>query len=125
MNRCYVLFGLLSASCLALGCEPDLERVNITQATTPPLAVVVTGTRIEVPEGIAVAVDVVGINDEGDEEPDIDVPLIYSAALGVISTAVQGRFIFYGSEIGSGTVPFTALGTNGQVDVPFTVTAQP
>jgi hypothetical protein len=124
MSRNHALLVLVSLSTLALGCEPSLESVTITPYTNPPLPVVVTGTRIEIPDGIAVAVDVVGTNDEGDAETDIDTPSASTSAFGVVNTAVKGRFIFYGNEPASGQVKFTALGTEGEVNVPFTVTAQ-
>jgi len=124
MSSNYALLVLLSLSSLALGCEPNLESVTITPYTNPPLPVVVTGTRIEIPDGIAVAVDVVGTNDEGDTETDVDIPSASSSAFGVVSTAVKGRFVFYGNEPSTGQVRFTTKGTKGEVNVPFTVTAQ-
>jgi hypothetical protein len=124
MRHNNALLVLVSLSTLALGCEPNLESVTITQVTSPPLAVVVTGTRIEIPEGIAVAVDVVGTNDEGDTETDIEIPSPTSSALEAYSTDTGSRFVLCGNEPSTGQVTFRAMGTKGEVNVPFTVTAQ-
>ena len=115
---------LLVPATAALGCQPNLERVNITPVTTPPLAVVLTGTNIQIPDGIAVAADVEGVDEDGDTHTDLSASAAYSS-FGVLETDQEGRFVFYGGTPSTGVITFTALGTKGDVRVPFTVTAQP
>ena len=98
--------------------------MQITQVTDPPLAVTVGAQGITVPDGIAVAVDVVGINDEGDEEDNLSISPA-SGPLGWIETETTDRFVVYGIAPGTGTLTFTAMNTDGSVEVPVTVTAQP
>ena len=94
--------GLAPGSAVAAGAGSgsSVERkhrfcpdVTITQVTNPPLPVIVTGTRIEIPDGIAVAVDVVGTDEDGDTHTDIDVTGAYSSTLGVADTDTSGRFV--------------------------------
>ena len=54
MNRLLPLFALLAAS----ACQPRYDGIELTLSSTPPVPVRVSGEEIEIPLGIAVAVDV-------------------------------------------------------------------
>jgi hypothetical protein len=46
--------------------HPNLERIEVTQVTTPP----VDATAITLAEGTAMAIDVIGSDDEGESNVD-------------------------------------------------------
>ena len=115
---------LTAVGALLAGCTPDLTSVQLTQITTPPLEVTVSPAGISLPDGIAVAVDVMGINDEGDEEDNLSVSAA-SGSVGSVETETTDRFVLYGISPGTDTLTFTATSVDGSVDVPVTVTAQP
>lgn len=54
MNRLLPLFALLAAA----ACQPHYDGIELTLTSTPPVPVRVSGEEIELPFGIAVAVDV-------------------------------------------------------------------
>lgn len=118
------LLPLLFGGLLLAGCKPELTSVQFTQITNPPLEVTISPEGISVPEGIAVAVDMVGINDEGDEEDNLAISPEYGP-LSWDKTDTTDRFVFYGTSPGTGTLTFTATNVDGSVAVPVTVTEQP
>lgn len=115
---------LIALGILLAGCSPELTSVQFTQLTNPPLEVTLSAEGITVPDGIAVAADLVGISEEGDEEDNLSISPA-SGPLGWVETGTTDRFVFYGTSPGTGTLTFTATGTDGSVEIPVTVTAQP
>ena len=108
----------------ALGCNPTLDSVTIAEVTTPPMTVTVSGTGIQIPEGIAVAVDIVGKNSDGDDVHDMSL-MLEGDSLGADSVDNQDRYILHGDTVGTGQLQFTAVSNEGTVSVPYTVVAQP
>ncbi len=114
----------LAGGLLLAGCSPEFASVEITPITDPPLDVVLSSAKVELPVGIAVAVNVTGLDDEGDPVDQISCTPPGSLTAGVIETAQPDQFIFYGMSHGSGSLTFTAVSIDGTVVVPVSIVPQ-
>ncbi len=112
------------AMLLSAGCFPDLERVEFEQLNTPPLSVTVSPSKLEIPEGIGVAVQASAYDVDGDEADGT--MTIDGSGVHVIvrEGSEKNQFFLLGRSPGSSTLMVTVTGTEGHVDVPYEITAQ-
>lgn len=117
-------FGLVMAS-LLVACTPPLEKVSLTLKTDPPVEVEVTNEKITIPEGIAIAVDVVGIDADGEDVEDL---LVTTETVGTGEIApVDNEGVTYvvsGDKVGSYDMVVRPTYGDGEVRVKVDVVAQ-
>jgi hypothetical protein len=120
---------ILSAALAILGgagCSDALDNVSFRLDTTPPLGVVMTGERIEIPVGIAVGAT--ALPEGGGEELSITLGMRSSDPTVFGVEGVMGnQFIFYGTFPGSTTLRIVEVNggsAGGQVDIPVKVIEQ-
>lgn len=118
---------VLAASLLAFalsGCEPRpiLASIEVKQLTTPPLGVEISATRITLPEGIAVAMTIVGRDTKG-ELMDLKTPFEQSVVFQ--EAREDGVFILYGQPVGTFTVTMSPVDGDGSAEIEVEVVPQP
>jgi len=118
------LLVLLAGGLLLAGCTPDFARVELTPITSPPLDVTVSAAQVEIPVGIAVAVNVLGYDEDDDPVGNIRITPPASITAGVIETAEPEMFILYGQSHGTGSLSFTSIEVSGTVNVPVSIVPQ-
>ncbi len=121
MKRRALLFALA-----AIGCDhPDLTTVEFTPVTTPPVDVLLSQERIELPAGIAVAVDVKVFDDAGEEVASAKSELVDDVgAVQFLPTKIEDRSILAGDREGEATLSFQADFHDGTLSVPVVVIPQ-
>lgn len=126
MRRCLTLALVLGATA---GCEPDLDRVELTAVTSPPLEHTVSGDGVVLTQGTAIAVQVQAFDEDG-ERTTAEVSLLPEGtglrSLILDHDANRGtRYVLIADEPGVGQlVVFELAGSRGQVTLPFLVDAQ-
>jgi len=125
MNAKTAVLLLGSLGLAALGCQPSLDSWTITPVTTPPLAATVSGTNIVIPEGVALAVEIVVTNSDDHEVTDaLIAPLNDVLGLEAIKDS-DNQYVIHGDAVGTGLMGCTSPSNDGTLNVPVTVTAQP
>ena len=126
MNRALLFLSAAAALLGGAGCSDALDNVSFRMDTTPPLGVVMTGERIEIPVGIAVGAT--ALPEGGGEALSVTLGMRSADATVFGVEGVTGnQFIFYGTFPGSTTLRIAEVngGTSGgQVDIPVKVIEQ-
>lgn len=127
MNIVTRFLTVLIAAAALPACSPEYDHVELELYSSPPIPVWVSGTDIEIPAGLAVAVEVEPIARSRIEYvPDDEVELESEdrAILRVDATENSRRFVFVGVEPGETCVVVTVLGDREDC-IPARVTATP
>jgi hypothetical protein len=114
------------------GCEQDLEFVEITALTTPPLEATISGEEVVLVQGNAVAVQVRAFAGR-DTAEKAEISLSPTPGMTVFEQGYPGiygeddvtGFILAGEDVTVGELRFSCDGTKGEVSVPFSVIAGP
>jgi hypothetical protein len=130
-----LLFVSLGAGALlglaAAGCTPSFDHLDFSPQTVPPLAISISPTEVQIPEGIAVAVAPVAMA-QG-EALTSSVVIITSTDTGVLGISPENgapqnnapqTFVMFGVRPGSVGITVVVDGEEKEV-IPATVTAQP
>lgn len=125
------------AGLAAAACTPSYEYLDFSPQTTPPLAASFTQSQVTIPEGIAVGVAPVAMNEgEAITSDTVSISSTDTSVLGVepVSGASQGQssqgnspqptFVIFGVSPGSAGITVVVDGQEQQV-IPATVTKQP
>lgn len=126
MNRPALLLSVLSALTLA-ACAPEYDHVEIELYSSPPEPVRISGASIEIPAGIAVAVEVEPISRgriEYVNDDEVELDSEDRSILKADPTEHPRRFVLIAVEPGETCVIVEVLG-NREDCIPATVLASP
>jgi hypothetical protein len=120
MRRIAALLVAAATAGSIAGCAGGVRSIDVTLVTKPPLAVEVTSSRIVVPEGIGVGVEILGRDVDGEE---VEVDCQYFGADRGITAAVVGHSgcIVRGNVVGV----YEMIVTDFHNDLPVTVEVVP
>jgi hypothetical protein len=125
ITRMHLTFAL---GLLAVGCVPDLTRLEIIADTDPPLEHSASQAGVTMTEGNAMAVTIRAFNEE-DELEDGRMTLYADAGMTVMTRVYDldegtSQFVLIADAAGSGNLTAFVEGTSGELKVPFTIAAQ-
>ncbi len=119
---------VVGVASLLAACQPELDKVTVTLLTDPPLEVTVADDQITIPEGIAIGVDIVGFDQDGE---DIGKLIVMTAENGKGEVAPINdeeeatSYIVSGDEVGSYTILVSPEYGSGELQLKVEVVPQP
>ncbi len=123
MNRHFFILSLL----LLPACHPMYGHLEIELYSSPPVPVRVSGEEVELPVGVAIAVDVEpksGNDYEYFKDDEVELDSEDRQILRVDPTENPRRFVLTGVKVGKTCINVEVLGEQGEC-IPATVQATP